>query len=187
MASFLARALDLPESVVDWFTDDDGDTHEGAINSIADDGVTLGCDAFDHYCPRDNVHRDQMASFLGRGLDLEEIIPPPPTTTTTTTTTMATTSTTSGGGGAVTIIANSSTYNPSTPTVTVGSSVTFDNESGATSHDLIWESGSYTGVTPDSTGWKVTFTADVAGSFDFYCSVHGGPGFGMSGTLTVNP
>ena len=127
-----------------------------------------------------------MASFLGRGLDLKEIIPPPPTTTTTTT--APTTTTTSGGSGGSTIIANSSTYNPSNPTVTVGASVTFDNTAGVVSHDLIWESGSYTGVTPDSTGWDVTFTADVAGSFGFYCSVHGDPGgIGMSGTLTVNP
>ena len=63
MASFLKRALGLPDSVTDWFTDDDGNTHEGAINSIADDGVTLGCDGDGHYCPLDNVRRDQMVTW----------------------------------------------------------------------------------------------------------------------------
>ena len=42
MASFLKRALELPDSVTDWFPDDDGSTHEDAINSIADAGITLG-------------------------------------------------------------------------------------------------------------------------------------------------
>ena len=42
MASFLARAMNLPDSVTDWFPDDNGNTHEGAINSIADAGITLG-------------------------------------------------------------------------------------------------------------------------------------------------
>ena len=81
IASLLARALDLPSSSTDWFTDDDGNVHEANINRIADDGVTLGCDDQGHYCPTANVRRDQMASLLGRALDLDPIFPPPPTTT----------------------------------------------------------------------------------------------------------
>ena len=80
MASFLARAFGLPDSTTDWFSDDNGSTHEDNINKIADDGVTLGCDDQGHFCPADLVRRDQMASFLGRALDLEPIIPPPPDT-----------------------------------------------------------------------------------------------------------
>ena len=74
MASFLARAFDLPASTTDWFTDDNGNLHEGAINSLADSGITLGCDAR-LYCPLDFVARDQMASFLGRALGLDPIEP----------------------------------------------------------------------------------------------------------------
>ena len=67
MASFLKRALDLPDSVTDWFPDDDGSTHEGAINSIADAGVTLGF-GDGTYRPLGSVTRAQMASFLKRAI-----------------------------------------------------------------------------------------------------------------------
>lgn len=69
MASFLVRALPLPPSGTDFFTDDNGSLHEPDINSLAAAGVTVGC-AENRYCPRDPVRRDQMASFLARGLSL---------------------------------------------------------------------------------------------------------------------
>ncbi len=68
MATFLARALDLPASTTDWFPDDDGSTHEANINAIADAGITLGL-ADGTYNPAGVVRRDQMASFLARGID----------------------------------------------------------------------------------------------------------------------
>ena len=80
MASFLARAFDLPATSVDFFPDDSNSGHEGNINRIAADGITLGCGS-GLYCPYDDVPRDQMASFLGRGLDLTEIKPPFPVRT----------------------------------------------------------------------------------------------------------
>lgn len=77
MASFLARAFDLPVSATDWFDDDDGTTHEDNINALADAAITLGCDPADPtlYCPNESVQRDQMASFLGRALGLDPIFP----------------------------------------------------------------------------------------------------------------
>lgn len=69
MASFMKRALGLPDSSKNWFTDDDGSTHEASINSVADAGITLGCGG-SLYCPGDLVTRGQMASFLARSLDL---------------------------------------------------------------------------------------------------------------------
>ena len=69
MATFLARALDLPSATVDHFTDDNASTHESAINRIADAGITAGCDA-SRFCPDGVVTRAQMASFLVRALDL---------------------------------------------------------------------------------------------------------------------
>ena len=79
MASFLARALDgLAEATLDYFTDDDGNSHEDNINIVAANDITLGCDASGSlYCPLDAVRRDQMASFLGRALGLEEVEVPP--------------------------------------------------------------------------------------------------------------
>ena len=68
MATFLTRALDLPSSSTDFFTDDNGSVHEASINSVAAAGVTLGCGG-NNYCPNATVTRAQMASFLVRSLD----------------------------------------------------------------------------------------------------------------------
>jgi glucose/arabinose dehydrogenase len=74
MASFLTRVLDLPPSPTDYFTDDETSLHEGAINSLAQAGITGGC-ASNQYCPGRNVLRGEMATFLVRALDI------PPTAT----------------------------------------------------------------------------------------------------------
>ena len=67
MASFLVRALDLPGSGDDHFTDDDGNFHEDNINSLADSGITGGCNpSGTQYCPLRDVRRDEMAAFLHR-------------------------------------------------------------------------------------------------------------------------
>ena len=73
MAAFLTRALRLPPADRDPFVDDDGTVFEADIASLAAAGITLGCNppANDEYCPHDPVQRDQMASFLARGLDLD--------------------------------------------------------------------------------------------------------------------
>jgi len=51
------------------FVDDDGNTHEGAIEAIRAEGITNGCSAT-RYCPNDPVTRGQMAAFLNRALKL---------------------------------------------------------------------------------------------------------------------
>ena len=51
------------------FVDDDGNIHEGAIEAIRAEGITVGC-APTRYCPDDPVTRGQMAAFLDRALDL---------------------------------------------------------------------------------------------------------------------
>lgn len=71
MATFLYRAFDLPWTHQDFFTDDDGIVHEGAINRVRKAGITQGCDQTPTlYCPDRRVTRGQMASFLSRALDL---------------------------------------------------------------------------------------------------------------------
>ena len=72
MASFLARALSLAAATEDYFHDDNGNIHEANINAIALDGVTIGTGS-GHFEPSGSVTRAQMASFIGRGLRLEEI------------------------------------------------------------------------------------------------------------------
>jgi hypothetical protein len=68
MASFIARALDLPATSTDYFSDDNGSTHEANINRLAAAGVTNGC-VGGRYCPLQAVTREQMAAFLHRALD----------------------------------------------------------------------------------------------------------------------
>lgn len=72
MASFLVRAMDLPPSGRNHFDDDDGSAHQGDINALADSGITLGC-ASRQFCPRSPVSRQEMASFLVRGLGLPPV------------------------------------------------------------------------------------------------------------------
>jgi hypothetical protein len=69
MASFLARALDLPTATRDYFTDDETSKHEANINRIAEAGITVGCGT-GRYCPTGTVTREQAATFLARALDL---------------------------------------------------------------------------------------------------------------------
>ncbi|MDJ0952922.1 MAG: right-handed parallel beta-helix repeat-containing protein [Acidimicrobiia bacterium] len=70
MAAFLGRALDLPASGTDFFSDDDGSVFEANINAIAAAGITKGCNppANDQFCPAARVTRGQMAAFLVRAL-----------------------------------------------------------------------------------------------------------------------
>jgi hypothetical protein len=58
-----------PVSAGGAFTDDDGNTHERAIEAIVAEGITLGCGDF-AYCPSEPVSRGQMASFLARAFQL---------------------------------------------------------------------------------------------------------------------
>jgi hypothetical protein len=67
MAAFLVRALDLPSSSTDYFSDDDDDTLESSINALAQAGLTGGCGS-GKYCPDASVSREQMAAFLKRAL-----------------------------------------------------------------------------------------------------------------------
>jgi hypothetical protein len=79
MAMMLARAFGLPPPTDDHFLDDAGMVSEGAINRIAEAGVTRGCNppAGDNFCPDTPVTRAQMATFLTRALDLVPLVPPP--------------------------------------------------------------------------------------------------------------
>ncbi len=72
MASFLVRALDLPDGSAS-FTDLGTSVHTADIGALATAGVTRGCNppTNDMFCPQDPVTREQMASFLARALGLD--------------------------------------------------------------------------------------------------------------------
>ncbi len=56
MATFIAKALDLPAATDDHFTDDDGTTHEANINRLAEAGITKGCGS-ESFCPKRTLTR----------------------------------------------------------------------------------------------------------------------------------
>ena len=78
MAAFLVRALDLPTTTDAPFTDSAG-VFSDSINRLAAAGITKGCNppTNDRYCPDNAVTREQMATFLTRGLGLTPMTPPP--------------------------------------------------------------------------------------------------------------
>lgn len=71
-AALLVRALDVPASNDDRFTDDDASIFEREIQAIAAAGITRGCNppTNDEFCGDDAVTRGQMAALLGRALEL---------------------------------------------------------------------------------------------------------------------
>jgi S-layer homology domain len=73
LASFMVRARNVPPATRDFFRDDNNSVHEGAINAMAQAGLTGGC-ASGRYCPGRGLTRAELASFLGRTFGL------PPTT-----------------------------------------------------------------------------------------------------------
>jgi hypothetical protein len=79
MAAFLVRVLELgaaPGTIE--FSDDDDSPFESEIERLAANGIVVGCNPpdNDHYCPRRDVTRAEMASLLARGLGLEPRPPP---------------------------------------------------------------------------------------------------------------
>ncbi len=209
MASFLARGVpNLAPAGQDFFTDDTGNTHEANINLMAENGITLGCDASGTlYCPDAEVRRDQMASFIGRALDLNPVVPPPPTTGATTTTSSATTSapttapTTTTSTTMPTTTSTSATttttmpaqvvnvldnlFQPNNVAITVGDTVSFSKMTGGF-HNVNFADPS---IADSGSPTTATFTHNVtfnsSGVFTYVCDIH--QGIGMTGSVTVNP
>ncbi len=75
MAAFLDRALDLPPSEGNPFTDIGNSIFRSSIERLAAAGITKGCNppANDRFCPNDPVRRGEMATFLVRALGLEPV------------------------------------------------------------------------------------------------------------------
>ena len=70
MAAFLNRAFGYQATTVDHFADDDSNTFENDINTIAQNSITKGCNPpkNDRYCPDGLVLRGPMAAFLARAI-----------------------------------------------------------------------------------------------------------------------
>jgi dipeptidyl aminopeptidase/acylaminoacyl peptidase len=76
MAAFLVRARGyLDGGEADLFVDDNGSVFEVSIDKLGTAGVTLGCNppVNDRFCPDSYVTRGQMAAFLVRAFDLQDL------------------------------------------------------------------------------------------------------------------
>ncbi len=71
MAAFLTRALTLPATTTDYFTDDNDTLFENDINRLAAAGITTGCNppVSDRFCPERPMTRGQMAAMLARAFN----------------------------------------------------------------------------------------------------------------------
>ncbi|MDJ0925528.1 MAG: M23 family metallopeptidase [Acidimicrobiia bacterium] len=65
MAAFLRRNLELPDSELDFFDDDDGTLFEGDINALAEAGVGFGCGETE-FCWTQPLQRYELAEFFVR-------------------------------------------------------------------------------------------------------------------------
>lgn len=82
-------------------------------------------------------------------------------------------------------------WSPAEVVVAPSGTVTFQDTSAVVPHGVVWEPGNpgtpvCSGVPIDEgkTDWKGTCTFTKAGTYSYYCSVHG---MAMSGTVTVSP
>ena len=75
-------------------------------------------------------------------------------------------------------------FTPAQLTISVGDTVRWTNTQGF--HNVVADDNSFTSGAASSSSWVYEFVFNTAGSFPYYCSVHGGTGgAGMSGTITV--
>jgi plastocyanin len=86
--------------------------------------------------------------------------------------------------GAVDVKVISDAFMPSDVMVLAGGVVTWTWASGSTDHNITWVLGGFEDASDRSSGThQVTFP--TAGTFGYYCSIHGTPTTGMRGTVTV--
>ncbi len=176
------------------------------IDKLATAGVTLGCNPPDNtlFCPDENVTRAQMATFLGRALNLTPDVPPPATSstsstsmgdststtddagsTTSTTSGSSTTSTTSGGPQTTVVDVLNNRFDDDSITISVGDTVSFSKMTSG-NHNVNFANGAIADSVGPTTAFfthDVTFTS--AGTFTYVCDIHAIGG--MDGTVTVNP
>jgi plastocyanin len=91
-----------------------------------------------------------------------------------------------GGNTDFTISVQNNNFSPTSLTVPLGATVTWNWATGAAGHNVVGDDGSH----PPSSGGLVNaprsyaFTFTTAGTFRYYCQAHGSPGgSGMAGTI----
>jgi len=86
-------------------------------------------------------------------------------------------------------------FSPANVTINAGDTVTFHYAGGGLPHNVVADNGSFrcatscsgSGANATSAAWNQVITFPNAGSFGYYCDIHGAPGgVGMAGKITVN-
>ena len=94
--------------------------------------------------------------------------------------------TAAGGGSSLNLVMSGTAFSPLVDTVAAGSTVTWTNQDGFL-HTVTYASGP--GATYDSGniayGGAYTHTFATAGTYGYYCKIHGTPTTGMRGTIVV--
>ena len=89
------------------------------------------------------------------------------------------------GGHSTSISVHNDFFSPTPDTVAAGT-VTFSWSTPSNGHSVIWDSGPGTLPANTSVMSSGTFSPTlVQGTYQYHCSVHGGPGTGMHGTIVV--
>ena len=89
------------------------------------------------------------------------------------------------GGHTTNIAVDNNHFSPTPDTVSAGM-VTFTWSTPSNGHSVIWDSGPGTLPTHTSVMSSGTYSPTlVAGTYQYHCSIHGGPGTGMHGTIVV--
>jgi plastocyanin len=77
------------------------------------------------------------------------------------------------------------TFSPSTLTIPPGDTITFQSDA-TIAHDVVSDDGTtFSSGNPVAGPWTYVTSALSAGTYGFHCTVHGGVGTGMFGTITV--
>jgi plastocyanin len=77
-------------------------------------------------------------------------------------------------------------FNPSTRTVSAGTTVQWVNQDGVT-HTVTYDSGPGTAFDSGNLAGGADFSVTFAtpGTIQYHCTIHGSPGAGMHGTIVV--
>jgi|SRR4029077_3295604 len=90
-----------------------------------------------------------------------------------------------GGGHTTTITVGNDLFSPTPDTVPAGQ-VTFSWSAGSVGHTVNWDSGPGTLPANEPLRSSGTYVATLqAGTYQYHCAIHGGPGTGMHGTIVV--
>ncbi len=92
----------------------------------------------------------------------------------------------SGGPGPDQVFLQNTAFDPATRTVPVGTTVTWMNQDGF-AHTVTYSSGAGSSFNSGSVPAGGTFTHQftVAGTVEYYCTIHGTPTTGMHATVIV--